>query len=144
MRTGTMGRVLVTAKIENLEDLYAVNLGVLTADKVRSIEVTDALVDTGATGLMVPTRFIAQLGLRSYRTRQARTAGGSTTIQVYGAVRLTIQGRDLTTDVMEVPDDLPVLIGQMPLEGLDFVVDPHGQRLIGNPDHGGQHMVDIF
>jgi hypothetical protein len=37
-----------------------------------------------------------------------------------------------------------VLIGQIPLEGLDFVVDPQGQRLIGNPDHGGQHMIDAY
>lgn len=29
-------------------------------------------------------------------------------------------------------------------ELLDFVVDPQGQRLIGNPEHGGQHMFDMF
>jgi len=63
---------------------------------------------------------------------------------IYAAVRLTVQGRDLTTDVAEVPDDCPVLIGQIPLEGLDFVVDPIGQRLIGNPEHGGEHMIDII
>jgi hypothetical protein len=37
-----------------------------------------------------------------------------------------------------------VLIGQIPLEALDFVVDPIGQRLIGNPEHNGEHMIDIF
>ena len=42
---------------------------------------------------------------------------------MYDAVRLTIQGRNCTMDVMEVPDDVPVLIGQLPLEHLDFVVD---------------------
>jgi len=36
------------------------------------------------------------------------------------------------------------LIGQIPLELLDFVVDPFGQRLVGNPDHGGEHMIDMF
>jgi hypothetical protein len=36
------------------------------------------------------------------------------------------------------------LIGQTPLELLDFVVDPIGQRLIGNPDHGGEQMIDVF
>jgi hypothetical protein len=38
----------------------------------------------------------------------------------------------------------PVLIGQLPLESLDFVVDPIGRRLIGNPDHGGEHMMDLL
>ena len=43
---------------------------------------------------------------------------------VYDAVRLTIQGRSCTMDVMEVADDVPVRIGQLPLEHLDFVIDP--------------------
>jgi hypothetical protein len=30
------------------------------------------------------------------------------------------------------------------VRSLDFVVDPVGQRLIGNPDHGGEQMIDIF
>jgi hypothetical protein len=46
--------------------------------------------------------------------------------------------------VTEIPDDCPVLIGQVPLELLDFVVDPKGQRLIGNPAHGGEHMIEIY
>ena len=49
METTTMGKVLVTAKIENLEDLYKVNQGLLADDQVRRIEVHDAVIDTGAT-----------------------------------------------------------------------------------------------
>ena len=59
-------------------------------------------------------------------------------------MRLTVEGRDCLSDVAEVPDDCPVLIGQIPLELLDFVVDPVGRRLIGNPAHGGEHMLDMF
>jgi clan AA aspartic protease len=144
METTTMGKVLVTARLENLQDLYAVQLGVRSADQVRSIEVTDALVDTGASSLMVPARLIAQLGLRPFRTRPARTPTGLVTMQVYEAVRLKIQGREFTCDVTEISDDSPVLVGQIPLEGLDFVVDPMGQRLIGNPEHGGEHMIELY
>jgi hypothetical protein len=66
------------------------------------------------------------------------------TVQVYGAVRLTIQGRDCLSDVAEVPDDCPVLIGQIPLELLDFVVDPVNHRLIGDPRHGGEHILEMY
>jgi hypothetical protein len=45
---------------------------------------------------------------------------------------------------MEVPDGVPVLIGQIPLEFLDFVVDPVRQRLIGNPAHGGEHVLELY
>jgi hypothetical protein len=63
---------------------------------------------------------------------------------VYDAVRLTIQGRSCTMDVMEVPDDVPVLIGQLSLEHLDFVIDPRSRTLVGNPAHGGEHMYELY
>lgn len=96
METATMGKALVTAKLENLEDLYKVQQGQLAADQVRSVEVTDALIDTGATMLFAPRRVIAQLGLQSLRTRTSRTIAGASELPIYRAVRLTIQGRDCT------------------------------------------------
>ena len=144
METQTVGKVVVTAKVESLEDLYMVDKGLLPPDQVRNLEVQDALVDTGATILSMPIRLITALGLRPVRTRKARTSGGPVTLQIYGAVRLTIQGRDCLSDVIGLPDDCPVLIGQIPLELLDFVVDPARQQLIGNPAHGGEHIIELY
>ena len=53
-----MGKVVVAARIENLEDAYDADKGVLPAERVRSIEVSDALVDTGATLLSIPRRLV--------------------------------------------------------------------------------------
>jgi predicted aspartyl protease len=139
-----MGKVLVAATVENLSDLYDVTKGTRKPEEVRRVEIPDALVDTGATFLSIPRRYIQQLGLLRFRTRQAKTSGGLVTFGMYGVVRLTIQGRDCMVEVTEVADDCPVLIGQIPLEALDFVVDPVSQRLIGNPDHGGEHMMDMY
>ena len=139
-----MGRVTVAARIENIFDLYEVERGRLKPEQVRRVEVTDALVDTGATMLSLPKRLVAQLGLSLVRSRQARTSAGPTTLRVYDLVCLTVQGREYKGEVAEVPDDCPVIIGQVPLELLDFVVDPAGQRLIGNPEHGGEQMIDMY
>jgi predicted aspartyl protease len=139
-----MGKVVVKAKIESLEDLYKVWQGTLTADKVRSAETEDALVDTGATMLSLPTRMVNQLGLRRFKTRPVRTSAGYVEAPVCDAVRLTVLGRECTVDVAEVADVCPVLIGQVPLELLDYIVDPINRRLLGNPEHGGQHMFDLF
>ena len=144
METATMGKVLVTAKVENLYDLYEVSRGQLRDDEVRRVEVADALVDTGASTLSLPRRVVAQLGLRPGRQRHARTTAGTVLLQTYGVVRLTIQDREWVGDVVEVDDNLPVLIGQLPLEGLDYVVDLVGQRLIGNPAHGGEQMIELY
>jgi hypothetical protein len=37
-----------------------------------------------------------------------------------------------------------VLIGQIPLEFLDLVVDLRDCRLIANPRHGGEHMFEMY
>jgi hypothetical protein len=47
-------------------------------------------------------------------------------------------------DVMEVPDDTSVLIGQLPLEHLDFVVDLRSRSPIGNPAHGSEHIYELY
>ena len=57
---------------------------------------------------------------------------------------MTIQGREASVDVMEVPDDVPVLIGQIPLEMMDLVVDPRSRKLIGNPDHNGEQTLELY
>ena len=59
------------------------------------------------------------------------------------AVRVTQIGVP-TMDVMEVPDTVPVLIGQLPLEHLDFVEDMRSRKLIGNPAHGGEHVYELY
>ncbi|GAC1318092.1 MAG: hypothetical protein NVSMB14_16120 [Isosphaeraceae bacterium] len=92
----------------------------------------------------LPKRHIEQLGLMLDRTRTARTSAGIIPFNIYGPVRLTVQGRDCHVEVAEVPDDCPALIGQLPLEMLDFLVDPIGQRLVGNPAHNGEHMIEMY
>jgi len=144
MEIPTMGKVIVAARMENLRDVLLAREGALAEDQVRAVEVSDALVDTGATYLSIPRKLIEQLGLTRFRTRTARTTAGPVEFRMYGAVQLTVEGRESLVEVAEVPDDCPVLIGQIPLESLDFVVDPKGQKLVGNPDHGGERMFDLF
>ncbi|HUE72014.1 MAG TPA: aspartyl protease family protein [Pirellulaceae bacterium] len=142
--THAMGRVITPVTVENLKDLLDVREGKLRDDQVRRAAVAEALVDTGARSLALPTSLIQQLGLTKMSTRPVMTSKGPSLSDTYAAVRLTIQGRDCTLDVTEVPDGVPVLIGQVPLELLDFVVDPKSQRLVGDPWHGGEHVLDMY
>jgi predicted aspartyl protease len=144
MEAELMGKVVVKARIQSLEDLYKVQQGTISPDKVRAAETEDALVDTRATMLSLPTQMVNQLALRRYKTRPVRTSAGYVEAPVCDAVRLTVQGRECTIDVAEVGDHCPVLIGQVPLELLDYIVDPINRRLIGNPEHGGEDMFDMF
>lgn len=144
METETVGRVLTGAVIENLKDLWDAERGMIPAEQVRRLTVPDALVDTGATLLSLPTRLIHHLGLAPVSKKRVTSSTGGGEATVYEAVRLTIQDRSCTMDVLEVPDDVPVLIGQIPLEHLDFVVDLRNRTLIGNPAHGGEHVYELY
>lgn len=43
-----------------------------------------------------------------------------------------------------MPDTLPNLTGQIPLEDIDLVVDCQGRKLIPNPKHKNGVMHDEF
>ncbi len=139
-----MGRVVVTARIENLKDAWEVERGLRSPHEARVITIDDALVDTGATSLSLPTSAIVALGLQKQREQSVRTTAGVRSAAVYEPVRLYIQDRECLVEVVEVPDSVPALVGQIPLEWLDFVIDPRGQRLIGNPAHGGEQMLEMY
>ncbi|MFN0053450.1 MAG: aspartyl protease family protein [Planctomycetales bacterium] len=139
-----MGRVITEATVVNLKDEWDAERNLRPPGEVRRLVLDEALVDTGATTLALPTRFIRQLGLTKTRDRMAISSHGRQSIGIYEAVRLTILGRDCVVEVMEVPDDVPALIGQIPLEMLDLVVDLQGRRLVGNPAHGGEHVLELL
>ena len=66
------------------------------------------------------------------------------TRRVFSPVDLEIQGRSGRFDVIEIPDPLPNLVGQIPLADLDLVVDCQGRKLIPNPEHKNGVMYDEF
>lgn len=139
-----MGRVTARVTVENLEDIWALRKGKINSEQVRRIEVADALVDTGAVAFSLPTRLIKELGLVAIGVKNTITANGPAKTTQYDAVRITIQDRSCTVDVLEVPDQVPVLVGQIPLEFMDFIVDPVNHCLVGNPEHGGQQVLEVF
>ena len=122
-------------KLVNLEDLHAVRLGVKKPEEVRQLTVEDALVDTGATRLCLPTSLIEHLGLTPVDTRSARTATGIVERTLYSEVEYTLLDRSSTIRVTNLPEGSPVLIGHMLLEELDLCVDMK-RGLIYNPAHG--------
>ena len=138
-----MGQVNTRIKVANWLDLEKLALGERT-EAPRSAE-TDALVDTGVVRLYLQSSVVKQLGLRPVRKMLSRTmADVSVERTVYSPVDLEIQGRSGTFEVVEVPDSLPNIVGQIPLEQLDWIVDPPNRRLIPNPAHKHGEMCDDF
>ena len=122
-------------QLTNLNDLRFAEAGFIPAEDVRKITVADALVDTGATGLCLPTSLIERLGLTPVGKRTARTAAGIVERTVYSEVEYTLLQRSSTIRVTDLPEGSPILVGHIIMETLDLWVDMT-KGLIYNPAHG--------
>lgn len=140
-----MGRVTCKAKIENAIDAAESLQGKRDPADVRTVEVNDALVDTGASTLALPTSMLRQLGLNTpSSTRRTRNTTGPYIAKLYGPVRLWIDDRYITLDALEVEDGCPALIGQIPLEHMQYVVDMTNHRLVPSSANGGEWILDMY
>ena len=144
MTTG-MGKVMEKITLTNSYDEDKVRSGYWRPEEVRSMEI-EALVDTGATTLMLPADVVQRLGLTRGRTTKGslreRRRGGDPWV---GGVRITILGRDtITTALVERAGTTP-LIGQIPLEELDLLVDPRSRAtLLVNPASPDAPLLDLL
>jgi len=109
----------------------------------KSVEV-DALIDTGATMVVLPQDIVDKLGLRKVREVKVRYANKVEIKPVYRAVIIEIFGREGTFDVIGEEEGSQPLIGQVVLEVLDLIVDPKTRKLIPNPASPETPMIDIF
>ena len=137
-----MGKVIVKLKLTNLKDAFLKSAGARKA-KPRAVEI-EALVDSGATRFYLKPSVIKTLGLQRVDAVRSQTTNGDAIRYKYEPVQLELMGRKENFDVIEAPESVPNLLGQVPLEVLDFVVDSKGQKLIPNPAHGGEQMTEEY
>ncbi len=121
-----MGKVVVKVKLTNYIEEQLKKLKLLKG-KPHSME-TEVLVDTGATRLYLQSSVIRGLGLRKEGEGVSRTSNGSRKRAVYQAARLELMGRNGAFQVVEVDDNVPNLLGQIPLEYLDRSWTPRAKN----------------
>ena len=133
-----------TIKLTNSYDEEAVNRGHLTSDRIRTT-IVDALVDTGATMMVLPADAVAALGLLPAGYRRVRYADGRTAeVPWVSGVGITILGRQTVTNALVEAAGTTALIGQIPLEELDLLVDPKSRELRVNPASPEAPLLDLL
>jgi hypothetical protein len=68
---------------------------------------------------------------------------GGAVVRTLSRTKANIQDRDCVIDVAEVSDKAPVMVGQIPLEIMNFVVDPRHGKVIPNPAHDGEWTIEL-
>jgi len=117
----------------NAIDVGLFKRGMLEEDKTRHAEV-EALVDSGTTLIVLPRSLCEQLGLDYVQTRDIELADGKPQrAEIVGPVEIRFDGRLSVTNAVVLGNE--VLLGSIPLEEMDVVIDPKRQRLIVNPEH---------
>jgi clan AA aspartic protease len=102
-----------------------------------------ALVDTGATMLVLPADVVAKLGLFPDGYRKVRYADGRIReLPWVSSIRIVILGRETVTNALVEDAGTTPLVGQIPLEELDLIVDPKSRELRVNPDSPDAPLLD--
>jgi len=135
-----MGKVFQKATLQNIADVIYYEKGDIQKDQMNEIEV-NFLVDTGAAMICLPPDLIEKLGLFPLAERNARTATGIIKRMIYSAVRLNVLGREGDFNVMSLSEGVQPLLGYIPLQALDLVVNIPNERLEGNPEHNGEFVL---
>jgi clan AA aspartic protease len=124
-----MGAVMTEVKLWNYTDLEDVRRGLIPPEAVRQVNL-EALVDTGAVTLVIPEDVARALGLSVVQVRTVMLADGSRrAIPTMGGLRIEILGRQMFCDAYVTPAGSTPLIGQIPLEMLDLIVDPGSREV---------------
>ncbi len=127
-----MGYVHADILVTNGEDLVLQRRGILTG-RLREERVR-ALVDTGALHLVLTTDLQSLLELPVLRRQRVATADGRRAeCDIVGPVRVRFANRETTCEAVVMPGADEVLLGAIPIEGMDVFIDPTRQQLIVNP-----------
>jgi clan AA aspartic protease len=128
-----MGLVYADIELIRSDDLALQRAGYLQDRQVRRMRVK-ALVDSGTCMLAINENFRVQLNLAKLDEQLAELADGSKQLlDIVGPVELHFENRRTTVDAMVLPDDAEVLLGSIPMEDMDVLIDPKRQTLIVNP-----------
>ena len=92
-----------------------------------------ALVDSGAINLCIPMRIAEQLKLELLETREVITADAQrTSVPYVGPVQVSFANRSCYTGALVLGDS--VLLGAIPMEDMDLIINPCEQKLTVNPE----------
>ena len=140
-----MGKVTANLKITSLKDTLFYKEGYISKDKIRQVNLENVIVDSGATMMCLSKDIIKKLDLDFIKKIKVNTANGIEEKGIYGSIIYEIDGRMARGDVLELNHPkIKALIGQIPLEQLDFLINPSINKLIKNPEHEDELILDML
>ena len=131
-----MGHVNTQITLKNLWDVLNAKKGNLPEDKIRQATI-DVMVDTGSSMLVINEQLFQQLGLDVIGEREINLANDAREIcKVTEAMEINWEDRSTVMSALVIEDAPESLLGVLPLDGMDLIVDTVNQKLVGaHGDH---------
>lgn len=128
-----MGLVYAEIELTNGDDLAFNRRGSLPENEIRRFR-SRALVDSGALDLVINEDVRKQLDLPVLYQRIVSLADETLRqVDIVGPVEIRFENRQTIVAAVVLPGAGDVLLGAIPLEGLDVFIDPVRERLVVNP-----------
>ena len=128
-----MGYVYAEIQLTNEDDLAFYRRGWAAENEIRRVT-TKALVDSAAYDLIINKETQQQLQLPVLGQRLIKLADESIMeVDIVGPVEVRFESASTTVRALVLPNTEEVLLGAIPLEGLDVIIDPLRERLLVNP-----------
>jgi len=136
-----MGHVNTQITLKNIDDVKQAKKGNLPEKKIRQATI-NVMVDTGASMLVINEPLFQQLGLDTIGEREITLANDATeTCKLTEALEIDWEDRSTVMPALVVEDASEFLLGVLPLEGMDLIVDTINQKLVGA--HGKQPVYRV-
>jgi clan AA aspartic protease len=128
-----MGLVYANIELINSGDVEVARRGFIKKNEIRKAKVK-ALVDSGAYMLCINQSLKEQLGLAVIDTQVAELANGiKERYEIVGPVEVIFENRSTSCRALVLPGDAEVLLGAIPIEDMDVIIDPKDQKLKVHP-----------
>ena len=129
-----MGHVYADVTLLNAFEVRAAQKGLIAEEDVKTLSV-NALVDSGAMSLTINEEIARQLDLQVQKRMEVTLADGSFRKCDYvGPVDIHFENRFACCHALVLPGADEVLLGVIPLEEMDVIIDPITQKLAVHPD----------
>ena len=136
-----MGYVNTKITLKNIDDVKQARKGNLPEDKIRQATV-DVMVDTGTSLLVINEPLFQQLGLNVMEEREITLANDAKDMcKVTDALEINWEDRSVIMSALVIKDAPDLLLGVLPLEGMDLIVDTVNQKLVGA--HGSKPVYRV-
>lgn len=138
-----MGLVHAEIELINGEDLVLARRHVIGEDEVKRMNVT-MLVDTGAINMCINEHVQSYMQFPSQGKRRFTLATGEVAeLEVVSNVEVRFKNRSTECRAIVLPGNSDLLLGAIPLEDLDVIIDARRQELDVNPESPDMALMTL-